>query len=339
MYSSQLSGLNNLLSNKQIEQLNQLLSSCTPNTKLNSIKISNVIDGDYTIVKKVIKHLIENDIVSFSYSVRCPICGLLISHIDNVVDIEDTIYCDYCEDEVEITSDDVEIVYTIKQFPFVLGQQHKPQNETVLTKVAALSAETLTQFLQDYDINKIYYCPTDQEYIEMQDLYNKAFISYNTTQEQGDAFEILCRYIFGCCKNYRAATVKTNPNQLDCYVRSKVRIVGTQLAETSNNIIVECKNESVKPSITYHNKIHSILIQKNENLGIIISRMDAPSTFRETAIKIYLSQKILIISLNKSDLDNIANHRHNLLEMIERKITEIKLDSKTDLVQAGLFDA
>lgn len=339
MYSSQLLGLNNCLSNPQIEKLNQLLSSCSPNTKLNTNRICEAVGCDSTTIRQVIKYLCDNDILSALYAIRCPECGFLIASVDDILAIEDHIFCHSCENDTEISSDDVEVIFTISNFPFVQGQQHNPQSETVLTDVAALSEYKLTQFFQDRNLFNVLYCPTEQEYCEMQSLYRCAFLSRITPQEKGKAFENLCRYMFNCCKNYKAAQVRTNPNELDCYVRSIIKINGTQLSEVGNNIIVECKNENKKPSITYLGKFHSVLKLKKAKLGIIISKLPVPCTYKDATIKIFLIDDIIIISLDKTDLDNIINHRHNLLEMIERKITEIKLDSKTDLVQAGLFDA
>lgn len=71
--------------------------------------------------------------------------------------------------------------------------------------------------------------------------------------------------------------------------------------------------------------------------GIIISKEKGPSTFKELAVKSYLADGVVIISICGEELKELFDNRGNLLDLIERKTTEIMLDSTTDLVKAGLY--
>lgn len=65
--------------------------------------------------------------------------------------------------------------------------------------------------------------------------------------------------------------------------------------------------------------------------------MSAPKTFISLSNKIFLKDNIIIISIDKADLQSIIYDRENLLECIERKIDEVKLQASQDLVEYGLY--
>ena len=67
-------------------------------------------------------------------------------------------------------------------------------------------------------------------------------------------------------------------------------------------------------------------------------KKNAPKTFKAQAVKYYLSQKIVIIAICGKEIKQLIDQKGNLLELIERKATEIMVDSTSDLVQAGLYD-
>lgn len=48
--------------------------------------------------------------------------------------------------------------------------------------------------------------------------------------------------------------------------------------------------------------------------------------------------KTVIISICAQEIKQLVETKGNLLELIDRKATEIMLDAKTDLVQNGLYD-
>ena len=91
-------------------------------------------------------------------------------------------------------------------------------------------------------------------------------------------------------------------------------------------------------------KIHSIIevingAEKVVTFGIIASKVAPPKTFRMLANKYYLLHKITIISISLQEIETMLAERGNFLELIERKIIEIHLDSTSDLKANGLYDS
>lgn len=97
-------------------------------------------------------------------------------------------------------------------------------------------------------------------------------------------------------------------------------------------------NENKTPGITYFNKLHSSLINNSLQFGIIISKFRAAKTLQKFSHDIFLKDKMIIINLDRNDLEKIVKGRANLLELLERKIGEVKLDTRNDLVELGLFE-
>lgn len=129
-------------------------------------------------------------------------------------------------------------------------------------------------------------------------------------------------------------------------VRNKLFVDVGILKLFGGRFYIECKNESETPSGGYLSKLHSIITltnagTKNEciKFGIIISKERGPRTFKELAVKSYLSDGIIIISICGDELKELFDTKGNLLEMIERKATEIMLDATTDMKEAGLFSS
>ena len=57
------------------------------------------------------------------------------------------------------------------------------------------------------------------------------------------------------------------------------------------------------------------------------------------ANQIYLRDDIIIISIDKNDLEEIVFKKSNLLECISRKIDAVKLNATKDLIALGLYNA
>ena len=81
-------------------------------------------------------------------------------------------------------------------------------------------------------------------------------------------------------------------------------------------------------------KLHSIITTANGGgngkcikFGIIISKEKGPSTFKELAVKYYLSHQVVIISICGKELEELFDNKGNLLDLIERKASEIMMDA------------
>ena len=144
---------------------------------------------------------------------------------------------------------------------------------------------------------------------------------------------------------FNAAGIRTSTNQIDCFVRNKIYLDYGILRNIGARFYIECKNENATPSGSYISKLHSIISTTNASsngecikFGIIVSKKSAPKTFKAQAVKYYLLQKIVIIAICCKEIEQLIDQKGNLLELIERKATEIMVDSTSDLVQAGLYD-
>ena len=336
MLSSQLSRLKEILKKSELERVEQYVDSLTLNSKITISKFATNTDIDTDLAMKVLDMLSAMDILSVKFGVRCPECGFLIELLDSFVDIDSTVECYSCENEEDITSDNIEVIYIVKNLPFPLGQQSE---KTVQSISAVIKEDSLTAYLEKhhYNLNEICYEPSDDELNCLKEQYEKVFSS-QTTKDKGDTLEQLVLNLFNLCKQFEAtAELKTRPNQIDCYVRNKLCGPYVPGIGEIERFCIECKNEDEKPSATYCNKMHSILRNTGNSFGIIVSKMEAPRTYATLANKIYLKDNLIIISLDKDDLDNIIVDKKNLLSIVEMKVEEVKLDATKDLKDLGLY--
>ena len=339
MSCSQLSALRTMLNNDQYQTIEAYICSLSPNTKLTASKVAASCGFDIQLVQRILKCLVDEHVFKFSFVIRCPECGLLLSSVDDISDINKVQYCYNCEETFTISSDDVEVIYNFDNYPFVEGQQNKLNIE--FDESAALEQDSLTQLLKDsaLDLNALFFSPTDEEYSDLQILFNKIFEPQKNTKAVGDKLEDLTIKLFSLCKHFNAMPIRLKPNQIDCYVRNKLYIPGISQVGCIDSFEIECKNETKTPKSSYLNKLHSILQLSGKSFGIIISKCPAPKTFTSLANQVYLKWNIIIISLDKSDLQGIIFDKKNLLECIERKIEEVKLNATKDLRSIGLYNA
>ncbi|MBQ3463294.1 MAG: hypothetical protein IJH36_09315 [Clostridia bacterium] len=327
------------LSEEKKKEISYYLDRMTQNSifTLSQFIFDNKLDRDLS--KKLLTWLCTNNILKRGYAVRCPNCGHMIELIDDINNTKDTIFCVNCSQDVELTSEDIVIIYMLNSPPFVDGQWVETYFKTLEQLQPAVPKEdTLKELLDSGQANELFYSPSQQEYLELQRLYNDLFVA-DSTKEKGDTLEDLVRYLFNLCIHFKANSIKIGNNQIDCYSRNQLCVPGTNIEPSDYDIISECKNENKKPGITYLEKLHSILIQSNRKNGIIFSKKEAPSTYLSTARELYLQDKILIISIDGNDLDKISNHKYNFLECIARKQAEIILNAKSNLVNQGLYSA
>ena len=339
MLSSQLLKLEKILSHEQIDRIESYITSFSTNTKLTASKFAMDMQFDIAQARKVLDVLVDLGVFRFSFIVRCPSCGLLLEPVEDITDIESQITCYGCDVESDISTDDVEVIYTLKEVPFVEGQQSY-QIERSETSVV-LNEDSLTAFLElhDYNSNLVFYNPTQSEEDVLIEKYNDIFSKHKTTTAKGKTLEDLVATLFNTCKHFRATTgMRLQPNQIDCYVRNKLFAPGVPGLTGIDSFMIECKNEKRPPTATYFNKLHSVLRVAGKHFGIIVSKASAPSTFVKLANQIFLRDDIVIISIDKDDLENIIVNKNNLLECIGRKVSEVTVNATKDLVELGLYD-
>lgn len=346
MYCSHLSVLDGVLAKEQIDKLELFFSGLTGNA-VNNITISKVarfMNIDTNLATQAMLICKNNGLVEMTYGIRCPECGTLIKRVNRLSQIpKERISCYACDSEdLEISKSDIEVLFKLLDSTvFNCGQRELIQ-ENSSANIPVAREDTLENILLAGGVNEYLFSPTEDEYQELQKMYDAVFEVSPTKKTKGDTLERLTTYLFNLSPAFRASGIKTTTNQIDCYVKNKMCIDYGVLDTIGERILIECKNESKTPSGGYISKLHSIICNINGKqsmvkLGIIVSKEKGPNTFKSLATKMYLSDAIIMISICGDEIKSLIDSRGNLLELIERKIDEVTFDATTDLKQAGIY--
>ena len=346
MYCSHLLALKELLNDEKIHELENyfsgLIGGATDNITV--AKLSKAINISPQVASKVLTKCKAVGIVNAVFVIRCPECGMFIKKVNSISDIPlESFECYGCNAEIEIGPSDVEVIYSLSgDCVFIEGQQE----EIDLSAKAVVPENSLESIFRADSINEYFFHPTEEEYCELNRMYVAIKEEKGTKKEKGDTLEDLTKYLFGLCSIFRTAGIKTSTNQIDCCVINKKYLDYGIFGTLGARFFIECKNEKHTPSGSYMSKLESIISTINAGgkavcikFGIIISKEEGPSTFKELAVKYYLSSGIVIISICGKELKEMFDNKGNLLDLIERKATEVMLDATTDLKKAGLYDS
>ena len=347
MYCSHLSALEGLLNDDQIQSLESYFSNLIGGAAKNITvsKLSRALEIPPQVASRVLTKCKEIGIINVFYTIRCPECGMLIKKVDSIADIpSEPFECYGCNEEIEVEPSDIELVYALENDSVFTEGQQEGLDLSARAVVPEDSMESI--FLAGNNINEYLFHPTDKEYEKLKSMYKSIKNRSGTTKKIGDTLEDLTEYLFNLCSIFKAAGIRTSTNQIDCCVRNRMYLKYGILDVIGGRFFIECKNESETPSGGYMSKLHSIIANTNsgENgrcikFGIIISKEKAPSTYKDLAVKYYLNDAIVIISICGDELKNLFDKKGNLLDLIERKANEIMMDSTTDLVEAGLYES
>lgn len=347
MYCSHLSALEGLLNDDQIQSLESYFSNLIGGAAKNITvsKLSRALEIPPQVASRVLTKCKEIGIINVFYTIRCPECGMLIKKVDSIADIpSEPFECYGCNEEIEVEPSDIELVYALENDSVFTEGQQEGLDLSARAVVPEDSMESI--FLAGNNINEYLFHPTYKEYEKLKSMYKSIKNRSGTTKKIGDTLEDLTEYLFNLCSIFKAAGIRTSTNQIDCCVRNRMYLKYGILDIIGGRFFIECKNEGKTPSGGYMSKLHSIIANTNsgENgrcikFGIIISKEKAPSTYKDLAVKYYLNDGIVIISICGDELKNLFDKKGNLLDLIERKANEIMMDSTTDLVEAGLYES
>ncbi len=344
MYCSRLLVLKELLDEQKIEKLEEYFTGLIGSAG-NSISVSKVVSAieiSPGLASKVLTKCVREGILKASYAIRCPECGMLIKRVESPQDIPEGIFeCYSCNEEIEVTPKDVEILYSLEDDRVFIGGQQVEMN---LPARAVVPEDSMESIFLAGGINDYLFQLSEEKYRYFSDLYERVKNHKGTTKNIGDTLENLIKELFNVCPVFSASGIRTSTNQIDCCVRNKVYVKYGVLNLLGAHFIIECKNENNTPKGEYLSKLHSIISVANAGtdgkcikFGIIVSKDKGPSTFKQLAVKYYLINKIVIISICGDELKELFRTRGNLLELIERKATEIMLDATTDLKEIGMY--
>ena len=336
MYCSHLSALQGMLDDAQIQRLetyfSSLIGGATKNITVS--KTVKALDISPQLASRVLTKCKEIGILKVFYTIRCPECGMLIKKVDSIADIPSKPFeCYGCNEEIEVGPSDIEIIYALEDdCVFIEGQQ----GELDLSARAVVQEDSMETIFLAGNVNEYLFHPTDEEYQKLRDMYASIASRKGTTKKIGDTL----------CPIFKAAGIRTTTNQIDCCVRNQMYLKFGILDTIGARFFVECKNESQTPSGGYMSKLHSIITTANGGgdgkcikFGIIISKEKGPSTFKELAVKYYLTHQVVIISICGQELEELFDSKGNLLDLIERKASEIMMDATTDLKKVGLYNS
>ena len=130
MSYSQLSLSEELIDSESFILLQEYFNSLTPNTA-NKITVSKIIQKTNIKIqdaKKILSKLVEVGMLKTKYVIKCSNCETSLKKYDNMEDIlaENMIYCDVCDESIEVFPETIEVIYEMVglDFPFVQGQHH-----------------------------------------------------------------------------------------------------------------------------------------------------------------------------------------------------------------------
>ncbi len=342
MSYSHLSMLDSILEettkNKVIQYFSQLTGGALDNITVS--KLSKATSMDVKLTRSVLRSCVDSGFLKEKYAVRCPSCGMIIKKIDSLTEVPtEIITCYACDEEVKISLEDVEVIYEVIDKDFFDGGQR------LMVKDSVAPEDTLKSLLESANIHNFFYKPSADDYQKLSEMYDRITAPCTTTKRKGDTLENFVSELFSLCENFEVTTrMRTDTNQIDCFVRNKMYAPYGIFANIGGRFIIECKNEQKPPEGSYMSKLHSIISVSNGQddgsfikLGIIVSKEPGPKTFKTLAHSYYLAHKVVIVSICLDELKDLLNEKINLLDFLDSKYTEVVMSATKDLKELGLI--
>lgn len=327
-----------------------------PNRSEKIITTSNVADKlelDFTIVEVLLKSIYQLGLFKQVFICKCPECNreIFTSNKKYLMDkIKEYSYCNKCLKDIEISIDDIYSGYKLIKQPEVDEQVIKQQTEALLkTPLKVNSDEGLESLKELFEKHKekphdFFYNPSEVEIKRLKEIFENLDIDYgDSTTAQGKALEGLICDLFNICTGMRATTIiRTPTNQIDCTIRNDYCIPLTVYKELGSIVKIECKNEPKdKPGNTYYRKLHSVIKgsknDKEQAVGIIVSRLKPAKTCEILAREFFLQDEIIIVNICDEDLKRIIFDTSNLLDVLQEKIQTIKTSISTNPEEHKLY--
>ena len=351
MFFSQLSTLSEEFSDKILTLIDSYFTSLTPSArKLITIsKLSDAIQINYQTTADVLRRGVEIGLLKKGFGVRCSECGTLFAEVDSLPDLLCVpSYCSTCEKVIDM--DGIDYQYDIILLfslncavpPFSKGQQDSPSvlnaPEGTVVHEDSLGSGVRYRLVTYDDLFSI----STEKYEELKKLLMQVKQAHINTTEHGASLEFFIYNLFLQCIMFRATTKhRTQINQIDIMIRVKGLIDCALFSRLGNSFYIECKNEKNTPSIDHLLKFRSLLHDAGMRFGIFISRQKEPRTYRENINHIFLKDDIVIVCFYLEEIERLLNKRENLLECLDKKITEVTTNPLHSLGKdcLHLFDA
>ena len=355
MFYPILSTLKDYISNDKIELFDKWIYELSPNAKkiINSFKLSRAIEINLILSEKILSTLVNKSFLKQEFVIICPSCEAMIKKTeisDLMRAIEEISNCYFCGEDIDLSSEDIDVIYSVNEgpdnAPFVKDQCFNNARLDEKYKRALVdNYNSFEEFIKSGSgLNSIMYAPKDEDYSTLETMFEAIFEPQANTTKAGNTLADLIIKILNLCHCFKVGkSIKTTVNEVDVVARNIFGNIEIPAIKYMGNLFfVECKNEATKPKGDYMQKINDIIDLSNNNndfvkFGMIVSKNSKPSTFIKLSNKYYLKSNRIIVSLDSSDLRKLILNKHNFLDMIEQKCTEVIMDATSDLKVSGLF--
>lgn len=145
---------------EKCSKITDYLNGLMPN-KRNAITLSKISEAtgiDSNELGAYIDSLVDNHVLTPYFGLRCPECGMIYEHFDELsdIDVNEKYFCHFCEENRNITSEDIIVLFSFRNPNdfFRLGQND-------LSKSIIISAQDINE--KDNVINTAEICNSIQE--------------------------------------------------------------------------------------------------------------------------------------------------------------------------------
>lgn len=332
---------NSVVSQELLESIDRWFAFLPINQKdkITVGRFSKIFRLDYNISRGILEKLSEENFLKRIFAIKCENCGFILKVSDEQNLYEDIIAlkghndCYNCDGEIgDITFEDVEVRYELIMKP--TNDPESVKKETFeLLGIKEKSSDKIKDLLEkaNYDSNKLFYNPTEEQYEELKRLFC-GVLNAEGTKEKGDTLELFAKYLLELIKPISVTTdAVTTTNQIDEFVVNNGIGFNPVLDKMGHVFMCECKNEGKTPANGYFHKLANIINTSTMNIneekfGIVFSKKAPPSTYLEMAKKNYYTTKTTIITFYQDELEEIIYGRVNLLGFIDYKINLVQKD-------------
>lgn len=303
-------------------------------------KVANKLKIEFSLAKNILEDSVNLAILEHRYAINCPNCG----HVIEIVSIEE-LYdkisvinnCDSCETEdIKVTAENIQVLYKK-----IDNNKKEDKKKKIKDARKFNDVDTLKGFIEDkiINLNDIFFKPTEEEKNKMIELFERIGKKEKNTTAIGNQLRNFTEYVLRIVKVFEAANVRTQTNEIDCLVKNKLQIgMPYFLNELGSLIMVECKNEKRNPGNTYFHKIQGILKNFKSKCGIIVAINQPTKPALQLANINYLIDNIIIIAINYEELKKVVYENLNFLDLLENKITMLRINATTYLGDNKVFE-
>lgn len=295
-----------------IDELDNWLAFLPENyqDKITSARLSNKFHLSYSIANGLLQKMCDIGIIERIFAIICPECEAVLkvtdekNLYDDIVALKSHNNCYSCDYEFEdFKMENISVRYKLIKLPSNDPKDTKSKIDDIFKLDKAKFDDNFSDLLEkaNYDSNKLFYNPTEQQYRELEKLFcgvmnANSSIDKRDNKEKGDTLEDFVEYLLNLIKPVNATKfARTTTNQLDSYAVNNLSIcsINPVLEKMGHTFICECKNERRTPKNEYFGKLSNELImsrgiiEKNHKFGIIFSIEPPPSTYLKMARKCF----------------------------------------------------